>query len=448
MKKQREHGAEQPYIPLGIFKFRLPFVHYKFSGPEALQAIFLCATCLAAVPVLTDVLGLSFEIAWGMVILNGILYFLHATLGDPVVPGWITPGLPLVIAFLVPYEMGHERVQALVAVQLCVALIFLIMGITGAAKKIIIRIPGSIQAGILLGAGIVAIYTEFTPTGRFFQFPVSVGVAGLLAFFLLFGNSFKSLRARSPFFDKIGSVGMLPAIIVGIIIGPLAGEIPLPQIEIGTFVFFPPMREIMTSVSPLVIGFPTISMFIAAVPLAMILYIIAFGDLIASDALIEEAGRTRDDEKIDLNANRSNLICSARNAIMALFAPYPQHAGPMWTAVTAAVAQRYKEGRKAMDSIYGGVGTFRMMTAFYIMLFPIASLVKPVLPIALSLTMLVTGFICLNIAMSLCKTEKDRSIAGVMGCVLAVQGAIWGLAVGIILYFFLDCDFFKKSKNK
>jgi len=448
MALERVHGGEQPHIKLGVFKLRIPIIHYKLELPESLQAVLMVATCLGAIPILTEYLGLPYEIAWAMVIINGFMYFLHATMGDPVVPGWITPGIPLVIAHISAWEMGPQRIQAVIAVQILVAGIFLFMGITGLAKQLMSRIPRSIQAGILIGAGIVAIYNEFLPTGRFNQFPISVGAAGLLAYFILFSNTFKSLRSKNPILNKLGSFGMLPAILLGVIIGPLVAEIPVPKIEIGTFIFIPPFGDVIRSVSPFSIGFPSADMFLKAIPLALMAYTIAFGDLITSEALISSADKSRDDEKIENNPNRSNLICALRNGIMALVAPYPPLCGPIWTAVTAAVAQRYKEGRKAMDSIFSGVGTFRMFTAIYIMLFPVASLLRPVLPIALSLTMLVTGFICLSLGMSMCKTDKDRSIAGVMGCVLAVQGAVWGLIVGVILFLLVDFNFVARAKKE
>ena len=448
MAVYRENGAEQPYIPLGIFKLRIPFVHYRFEIPEALQAMFMCATCLGAIPVLESALGLPYEIAWGMVIINGFLYFLHASLGDPVVPGWITPGIPLVVAYMTPAAIGPERVKMLIALQLVVSFFFFFMGITGAAKQLMARLPRSLQAGILLGAGIVGIYTEFAPNGRFNLYPITLGASGLLACILLFSSTFRSLRARSRFIDKLGSIGMLPAIILGVILGPLVGEIAVPNVEWGTFIYIPPIGKIWDTVSPFSIGFPTMEMYLSAIPLAFMLYVIAFGDLITSDALLTSAAAERPDEKIDLNPSRSNLICGIRNAIMALVAPYPQHCGPIWTAVTAAIGQRYKEGRKAVDSIFSGVGTFRMMTAIYIMLYPIASLLRPVLPIALSLTMIVTGLICLALGMSMCVTDKQRQIAGVIGCVLAVKGAAWGLAVGLILHFALDFNFIDRQPQE
>ena len=119
VSRYRKYGEEQPYWKAGIFKIRLPFVHYKWSVPEMVQAVFMCATCLGAIPVLQSVLGVEYGVALSMVIINGFFYNLHVLLGDPVVPGWITPAIPIITAFLEGgYEMGPERTQALIAMQL------------------------------------------------------------------------------------------------------------------------------------------------------------------------------------------------------------------------------------------------------------------------------------------------------------------------------------------
>lgn len=39
--------------------------------------------------------------------------------------------------------------------------------------------------------------------------------------------------------------------------------------------------------------------------------------------------------------------------------------------------------------------------------------------------------------MNMCRTNVERGICGVMGVVLAIQGATWGLAVDLILFFML-----------
>lgn len=38
---KRIDGAEQPYWPLGPFKVRLPFVHYRWEIAEMLQALIM-----------------------------------------------------------------------------------------------------------------------------------------------------------------------------------------------------------------------------------------------------------------------------------------------------------------------------------------------------------------------------------------------------------------------
>ena len=109
---------ELPYIPFGPFQIRLPFIHYKIESVEFIQGLILGVTALAAVPYLEQYLGLPYELAWSCVIIETFLYLLHSLLGDPVVPGWITPTLPLTIVFLEGFPMGEERIQAMIALQM------------------------------------------------------------------------------------------------------------------------------------------------------------------------------------------------------------------------------------------------------------------------------------------------------------------------------------------
>ena len=155
---KRKYGEEQPYIPFGPFKIRLPIIHHEWEWTECLAAMFLGVACLGAgVGVTMNVLGIeNFYIALTFGILNGICYYLPALLGDPVVPGWITPALPLTINYLTTFTIGPERTQALIALQILVALLFLVMGTTGLGRKLVQSIPNSIKAGIVLGSGISA----------------------------------------------------------------------------------------------------------------------------------------------------------------------------------------------------------------------------------------------------------------------------------------------------
>ena len=78
----------------------------------------MCAVDLAAIPLLIELLGMPFEAALAIVMLNGFLYLMHHLLGDPVIPGWITPAIPLIMVYVETFEMGPERVKALMAFQL------------------------------------------------------------------------------------------------------------------------------------------------------------------------------------------------------------------------------------------------------------------------------------------------------------------------------------------
>jgi hypothetical protein len=86
MSLKRTYGAEQPGVGLGKLTLRLPFIHYRFEWPDFIQGLLLCTVCLSIIPVLTGKLGMSFEVALAIVILNGTLYLAHVTFGDPVVP--------------------------------------------------------------------------------------------------------------------------------------------------------------------------------------------------------------------------------------------------------------------------------------------------------------------------------------------------------------------------
>jgi hypothetical protein len=97
------------------------------------------------------------------------------------------------------------------------------------------------------------------------------------------------------------------------------------------------------------------------------------------------------------------------------------------------VCERYKQGRKAMDSINGGAGSFRFGTLTGYLILPIVTLCKPILGIALASTMLIQGYVSVRVGVMKSRTFNDLGIAGVMGAVLATRGAAWGLGAGIVL---------------
>lgn len=434
---KRQSGDIQPGINLHVFGLvlRLPFIHYRFEWPDYVQGLLLCAVCLGIIPVLQEYLGMPFEVAITIVIMNGFLYCWHAHLGDPVVPGWITPAIPLLLLWLQSYPVeGVERMHALIAFEMELGIVTFLLGATGLAKRVVDLVPDALKAGILIGAGIAAVRLVFNAGGSFDKYPWTIAIAVGFAFYLSFSNHFKSIMKSNRVFRVVSDLGLLPAMLLAVIVAPLVGELPWPTIEWGFT--HPQFYEVITEWSPFGsrVGFPGLMYYVDAIPLVLAVYVVLFGELIQADALIDEAREYRDgDENIHFDANRNNVIVGARNTVMSLFGPDISMCGPLWAAMQVVICERYKHGREAMDSLIGGVASFRLGTFTGYWLSPIVSFVKPVLPIALALTMLIQGYVAVRVGVLRAKTYNDLGVAGVIGGVLVSRGAAYALIVGLIL---------------
>ena len=443
---KREPGARQPYVPLGPFQLRLPFVHYRFETADYIQGLIMCAVCLGIIPVLTEYLGMPFEIALTIVMLNGFLYLWHSHLGDPVVPGWITPAIPLLLAWLKTYPEGVPRMHALIAFEFELGLLSLLLGATGLAKRFVDLVPDALKAGILLGAGVAAVRLVFEAGGRFDHYPWTITIAIGFAFFILFSNFFKTLRKKNKVLGYLSDLGLLPALVLAIFIAPIFRELPWPSLEWGFT--SPHFVSLFTEWTPFSskIGFPAFSLYVAAVPLVFATYIVLFGELIQAEALVDEAREFRQgDEDVHFDANRNNMIVGLRNITMSMLGPDASMCGPMWAAMQVVECERYKHGREAMDSLFGGMASFRLGTFTGYFLAPIVTLVKPILPIALSLTMLIQGYVAVRVGILKARTFNDLGVAGVVGAVLVSRGAAYAFGVGIVMCFLIyGRDFFRR----
>ncbi|OUU12624.1 MAG: hypothetical protein CBB94_00120 [Gammaproteobacteria bacterium TMED34] len=433
--KKRIDGEENPFLNIGPFKLRFPFIHYRFEWPDYFQGLLMCAVDLAAIPLIIELLGMPFEAAMAIVILNGVFYLIHHLLGDPVVPGWITPAIPIIMIYVQTFDMGPERVKALMAFQLVLGLISIFLGYTKLAKKVVILIPSAIKSGIIIGAGISAINTVFKNGGRFDLFPFSITIAVGVSFYLIYSKHFSQNKRKNKIFSLIGNLGIFPIILLAIVIAPVFGEANWPIIEWG--VSKPNFMMLIREFTVFGVGFPPLIMFLSAIPTALATYIVLFGDILQSQAILEEADKERTDEKIDYNPNRAHLIFGGRNTIMSLVGPDITMCGPLWAAMHIVIVERYKQGKKAMHSIIGGSGSFRWGTNTGLLLLPIVTLVKPILGIALALTLIIQGFVSVRIGFLESKSLKDLGIAGVIAGVLLSKGAGWAFAVGILLVFLI-----------
>ena len=433
---------ELPYIPCGPFQIRLPFIHYKIEAVEFIQGLVLGVTALSAVPYLEQYLGLPYELAWSCVILETMLYLLHSLLGDPVVPGWITPTLPLTIVFLEGFSMGKERIQAMIALQMLVGIVFLFMGVTKLADRFVHAVPASVKGGILLAAPITVIAGQIGEGGNLHKYPLAI-ISGVgLLLLISFSDKYQEKRKDYKLLDLVARYGNLFPYLLAMVVGLLFRELDSPGLELGTIIKIPEFSRMFHEVSIFGVGIPPLSMFVKALPLALVSYVIAFGDFVTTETLVTEARQARDDEYVDFNSSRSNLISGLRNVILSIFAPFPPLSGPLWVGLTVSVCMRYQEGKKAMKSLLGGMASFRLATFLSVMIIPVVSFFRPIFGVGSSITLLFQAFVCARIGMDYCKTDRDKMIGGVMAAVLATQGtawaSAWALGVGFALNIFLS----------
>ncbi|MCH8542231.1 MAG: hypothetical protein LAT61_01550 [Alcanivorax sp.] len=423
---------ELPGWRWGPFTFRLPFYHTRLCWPEFLQGIFVAAaTGLALVPVMTTLFGLTFEQAIALSFIHTVLIASAVIVfGEPYAAGWITPALALVLAYVVGFDDPVSRFQAMTALSLNFAFLVFLLGITGMGRQLIVWLPNTLKAGIILGAALAALKRVFVDDiASFLAQPVAISVACAVCLIFTFSLPMQKLKARSRFFFLLGALGLLPGFIAAALIGPLFGEVTY---DIRWGFMIPPVRETFALVSPFSIGWPDAQMFIQGIPLALIAYIILFGDLVTGNEVLRDGLKFRKDEKIDINPGRSHLSLSIRNGIMAIVAPFFPTQGSVWTGVHVIIVQRWKLGPKSMNSLHSGLHSYYLMgIPFIFFTLPLLTALQPLLPVALALTLVLTGFACAYIAMSIPTENISRGTVVLIGAALAFFEPWIGLLVGI-----------------
>jgi len=425
-------------ISWGPFTLRIPFIHIKFRAGEFFQGMVISgATAFAAVPVAMG-LGLSFEegvalsFVAGSLIASGPIFF-----GEPMAPGWITPALPIVIAafatkgqFNGVYDPTTFQFMAAMCIEF--TLLVFILGSTGWGKKLIQIIPNGLKAGIILGAALAAFYQVFvTDMDKLMLQPISMAVAIILCVITTFSDPFKSLAEKNIFFKKIGSLGLLPGFILAGLVAFLLKEVTF-DIQWGFQV--PDVVALFNKTSPLVIGFPSIPMYLEALPLVIIGYTLLFGDLITATEVLNDGQKSRPDEPLDINLDRSHLSIAVRNFLGLLINPFFPTQGALWTGVHVVVVERWKKGPKEMPSIFDGLGSYYLMglPILYFTL-PFITLMKPLMQMALTLTLILTGFACAYVAMAIPKKNTEMASALLIAVFITFFSAWIGLLVGILL---------------
>lgn len=426
---------ELPGWRWGPFTFRLPFYHTRLYMPELIQGIFIAAaTGLSLIPLMTMFFGLTFEEAVAASMIHSILISTALIVfGEPYAPGWLTPALPLVLAFAI--GAGDDptlRLQAMTALSLDFALLLFLLGITGLGRKFVVWLPDTLKAGIILGAALAALKRVFIDDAERFllQQPIATTLACAVCLIFAFSLPMQKLKEKYRWVAMIAALGLLPGFLIAAIIGPMVGEVSY-DIQWGFLI--PPVGDMWAKMSPFSIGFPSLSMMIQAMPLAIITYIILFGDLVTGNEVIIEGQKRRPDDHIDINPTRSHISLAIRNALMGVSAPFFPTQGAMWTGVHVIIVQRWMQGKDAMDSLHSGlISYYGMGIPILFFILPLVTGLQPLLGIALSLTLVLTGFACAYIAMAIPTNNASRGAVLMIGAGLAFFEPWVGLVFGVV----------------
>jgi hypothetical protein len=456
----RQDGEEQPSIKLGMFRIRIPFIHAPWELPEMIQAMVVFVTGVSAVAYLQDIFGLDFSIALAIVCIHELLYVFQNIVGDPIVGGWITPAIPLVTTWLLTFSDSTERIQALIMLQLILGVLYLVLGITGLASKLVSKVPVSVKAGILIGAGFSAVIGKYgfaaVESGGvgFYSSPISFSVGVLAALFLLFSVGFNRQKGKPGhrFIKFLAKCGFVPALLLAYIVGVLAGEIAAPVNVMSEGLIFNPLpglKYVFQNFCLVGLGFPSWRVISSAAVMAVVAYIISFGDIVTGSEFLEDTKKYRTDEKLTVNPNLTNVCCGVRNILQSLFFPTVVLSGPLWSAMMVTICERYKTGKENMYSFFGGCITFNVAKWVCCLFLPLVALIRPILPLSMSLTLMIQAFGCFYVALGLCKNNTQRGVAGLIGGVLAITnpqtGLIVGIVVSIICEWLLSEDFHLKA---
>ena len=425
-------------IKWGPFTLRIPFIHLNLRAGEFFQGMVISgATAFAAVPIAMG-LGLTFEegvalsFIAGTLIGAGPIFF-----GEPMAPGWVTPAVPIVIAafaakgqFTGVYDPDIFKFMAAMCIEF--TLLLFVMGITGWGKKLIEIIPNGLKAGIILGAALAAFYQVFvTDLDKLMVQPVSMVLAISLCVITTFSEPFKKLALKNNFFRIIGSLGLLPGFVLAALVAFLLNEVTF-DIEWGFRI--PDVISLFNRTSPLAIGFPSLDMYVEALPLVIIGYTLLFGDLITGTEVLNDAQTQRPDEPLDVDLDRSHLSVAMRNFLGLLVNPFFPTQGALWTGVHVVVAERWKKGPKEMPSIFDGLGSYYLMgIPFLYVTLPFITLMKPLMQMALTLTLILTGFACAYVAMAIPKKNSEMASALLIAVFITFFSAWIGLIIGILL---------------
>ncbi len=431
-------GKTRKGIPWLGFELRLPILRTRIYWKEFLQGMIIAnATGLALVPLLTSSFGLTFEEAVAISFIQSVLINSSwMVFGEPYAPGWITPALPLVISFVISstFPTPVERFQVMVALSIDLVIILAFFGITGWGAFIIRRIPNVLKGSIIFGAAVSAFINVFdvsAPGNRLMAQPITIITAIAFSLIFTFSEPLKKLAESHTWVKRMMSMGLLPGFVGGALVGALTGEL---QFDIQYGWIWLPFEEAFRKASPLHIGWPEATLYLNALPLAIITYILVFGDLITGEEVLKEGSESRKDENLIVNHTRSHLSLAIRNGLMAIAAPFFPTQGILWTGIHVIIVERWKGGKQNLNSLFDGISSFYAtgipITFFFL---PLITTLQPLMPMALTITLVLTGFACAYIGLGKARSNADKGAILLNGVCIALLDPWVGFVVSIVV---------------
>lgn len=439
MPSERLSGQPQPGIKWGPFTLRIPFIHMRLSLPDLFQGFAVAgATGMALVPYFMALLGMTFEEAVVMAMIHSTLISTAwLVFGEPYAGGWLTPAVPFVVAFITAPVYGGDPTtmfQAMTALTINFALILFVLGVTGLGAKLQQIVPNVFKGGIILGAAIAA-FLRVTKDGDVANVFQSAPIAGTLGVVIClvfaFSRPLQLLAANKPGLAKILSFGLLPGFIVAGVVGYFTGEFEY-NIRWELLNVFAVMGDVFAKASPFSIGWPSLDMYLSAFPLALITYILFFGDLVTGNEMIAQAQPERPDEKLDINNTRTHLSTGIRNVVMGITSPFFATQGVLWTGIQVILLKKWTTNKASQNSFFDNVSSFYILglPVMYILL-PLTTLLQPLLPVALAVTLILTAFACATLALSMVSDPTERGAMVITAMAFSLFDPWQGLLIGL-----------------
>jgi MFS family permease len=325
---------------------------------------------------------------------------------------------------------------------------------TGLGQAFLRAVPRVLKAGIILGAGMSAVYGEFIPRSggrpsRIDAYTISILLAVGVTLLLMFSAPLERWKARFRWLAFVSSLGIAPGFFLAMVAGPWLGEVSYASFRsfffspqtgewsfgAGNVFFLPDFAGLLSGFSLFGHGLPDVAMYANALPLALAAYVIGFGDIITGTAIVRDAAAERPDEVVPIDERRTHLSVGLRNLGVALTGgPFFPLQGPLWTGATVVVTERYRRGRQGMDSLFGGIFSYYFFgIPFFFFIAPLLELFRPVLDIAFSLTLILTGFACAFVALSMPQGRVERGMIVLIGMLIMYFSTLVGLVAGFLL---------------